>query len=140
MFFFYVSNMGKALHTINTSDFNDPYNLAQLADDTALLAEYFDSLSKKFEMIFGYSEDKYQIPNVKKTLYGNFTEHPETRPMPVGDHFINEYSTGFHPIFAIFAISPQVPHSISTCMSPVDNNRNVLSIILFPGGKPPGPP
>ena len=89
LFSFYVSDMGKALSTVNTNDFNDPYNLAQLADDTALLAEYFDSLSKKFERIFAYSEDKFQIPNVKKTLYGNFTEHPETRPMPVGDHFIN---------------------------------------------------
>ena len=61
---------------------------------------------------------------------------------PLGAKFIglHEYSIGFHPIFAIFAISPQVPHSISTCMSPVDNNRNVLSTILFPGGKPPGPP
>ena len=44
LFSFYVSDMGKALNTVNTTDFNDPYNLAQLADDTALLAEYFHSV------------------------------------------------------------------------------------------------
>ena len=88
LFSFYVSDMGKALRTVQTTDFHDPYNLAQLADDTALIAEFFESLNKKMEALFDYSDAKYQVPNVKKTLYANFTENPETKPMPLGDKFI----------------------------------------------------
>ena len=94
LFSFYVSDMGKALDTVDTLDFNDPYSLAQLADDTALIAEYFMSLSAKMNAIFNYSDRKYQVPNVKKTLYANFCEDPETRPMPVGDTFINSIKDG----------------------------------------------
>ena len=92
LFSFYVADMGNAVNTTNTTDFYDPYNLAQLADDTALIAEHFQSLSMKMNATFAYSNRKYQIPNVKKTVYANFTENPETKPMPVGDTFINSIS------------------------------------------------
>ena len=94
LFSFFVSDMGNTLRTVNTTDFHDPYNLAQLADDTAVIAEYFESLGKKFEKVFDYSDKKFQVPNVKKTLYANFAENPEKRPMPLGDHFINSIKDG----------------------------------------------
>ena len=76
-----MSDMGKALEKVDTNDFLHPYNLVQLADDTMLMAEYFDSLTKKFAALFEYSRKKYQIANFKKTVYAHFSEHPITTPM-----------------------------------------------------------
>ena len=89
LFSFYVSDMGSALNDVDSNDFLDPYNLIQLADDTILLAEYFESLHRKFAAIFKYSKDKYQIPNVKKTFYPNFSKRPTMIPMSFGETSID---------------------------------------------------
>ena len=54
-----------------------------------MLAEYFESLHKKFAAIFKYSKDKYQIPNVKKTFYANFSKRPTMIPMSFGETSID---------------------------------------------------
>ena len=68
---------------IGTNDFLDPFNLAQLADDTITLAESFNSLQVKLKALFEYSRSKGQVPNIKKTLYGNFVKNPVTEPMKI---------------------------------------------------------
>ena len=61
--------------------FMDPYNLLQLADDTSILAEYYESLRKKFIVMLSYSNKKFQIPNIKKTYFAHFSENTVTTPM-----------------------------------------------------------
>ena len=68
---------------IGTNDFLDPFNVAQLADDTITLAEYSNSLQVKLRALFDYSRKKGQFPNIKKTLYGNFVENPITEPLEI---------------------------------------------------------
>ena len=84
-FSFFVSDMPLCTKNIGTNDFLDPYNIAQLADDTITLAEFFDSLQLKLKALFNYSNEKCQVPNIKKTLYANFTENPITEAMEMDD-------------------------------------------------------
>ena len=53
----------------------------QLADDTMLMAESFESLRKKLAVILEYSKEKYQIPNLKKTVYAHFSKNSTTTPI-----------------------------------------------------------
>ncbi len=84
-FSFFVSDMPHCTKNIGTNDFLDPYNIAQLADDTITFAELFKSLQLKLKALFNYSDGKGQIPNIKKTYYGNFAENPVTEPMEIGE-------------------------------------------------------
>ena len=68
LYSFYVSDMASYLENF-TSDFMDPLNLVQLADDTATLASFIDSLIKKIQALFRYSDDNDQIANIGKTKY-----------------------------------------------------------------------
>ena len=81
LFSFYISDMKTATQDIGTNDFMDPINLAQLADDTATLAEKIQNLKLKLIKLFQYSADKYQYPNIKKTLYCHFSENPSYEPI-----------------------------------------------------------
>ena len=59
LFAFTVSKMPEVLRTSPTQDFMDPFCLVQLADDTSILAEIFESLTYKFSSIFNFSDSKY---------------------------------------------------------------------------------
>ena len=63
----------------------DPHNISQLADDTAIIAENFVSLTRNMTAVIEYSKDKYQIPNTKKTFYCNFNRTPVTTPIILPD-------------------------------------------------------
>ena len=80
--------MPDALRDVDTNDFMDPHNLAQIADETMVVAEFTDSLRKKLEAIFGYSEKKYQIINTKKTKYYNFSAYPESNSICLNNNVI----------------------------------------------------
>ena len=84
LFSFYVSDMNVSLRNFH-DNFLDPYNLLQLADDTSLIAESFDSIRLKFIALFKYATEKYQIPNTKKTVYAHFSSNPTTAPMYIDD-------------------------------------------------------
>ena len=88
IFTFYVSDMPNALKNLPTDDFMDPHNLAQLADDTAVLAEKTKNLSKKFKNVLSYSDDKYQSPNISKTLYCNFAAEPSFEPIVIDENTV----------------------------------------------------
>ena len=129
--------MDSALNDVDSNDFLDPYNLIQLADDTILLAEYFESLHKKFAAIFKYSKDKYQIPNVKKTFYANFSKRPTMIPMSFGETSIDSIdkdkghvylgmsflpTDNFHKIL-MFNINNRMKH-IAKCYAWLEINEN----------------
>ena len=76
----YMSDMGKALENVDTIEFLGPYNQVQFADDTMLMAEYFESLKRKFDALFEYSRKKYQLANFKKTVFAHFAQHPKILP------------------------------------------------------------
>ena len=88
LFSFFTSDIATALQGINSNDFMDPFNIAQLADDTAFYAENVESLRSKFKRIFAYSSDKYQIPNTSKTKYCHFSKSPSADPIVVDEHII----------------------------------------------------
>ena len=66
----------------------DPLSLAQLADDSAIYAEMLDNLITKFRRIFQYSDEKNQVANVKKTVYGNFSKNPRLTPLVVDNNIV----------------------------------------------------
>ena len=85
LFSFFVSDMPDSTRHLQTNDFLDPYNLIQLADDTMLLAEDYESLRKKFISLLAYSRVKFQVPNVKKTYFCHFASDPVTTTMRIDD-------------------------------------------------------
>ena len=85
LFSFYMSDMSSAFHNIDTNDFMDPYNLAQLADDTAFYAEHLENLRLKFQSILSFSAKKYQIPNISKTKYLHFSDNATKEPLIINE-------------------------------------------------------
>ena len=98
LFSFCVSDLPDALENINTFDFMDPYNLEQLADDAAIIAETLQSLTIKTEAILDHSENNFQSPNIKKTLYCNFNEDFIHHPLSLKNNRI------------IYSVDPRVGH------------------------------
>ena len=87
-FSYYVSRMPDAVGDTPYDDFMDPLSLAQLADDTALYAEKIENLIKKFAKLFQFSAQRYQVPNISKTLYCNFSANPVKHPLVINDDTI----------------------------------------------------
>ena len=77
--------MPTATNNLDTDDFMDPKNLAQLADDTSIYAEKDHNMKEKFKNTFEYSKTKYQSANIKKTLYCNFSDKPSYEPLKIND-------------------------------------------------------
>ena len=48
----YVLDMPESMSNLGTTDFMDPLNLAQIADDTMIIVEYLKSMKKKLTVIF----------------------------------------------------------------------------------------
>ena len=74
------------LHDRNT-DFMDPFNIGQLADDTALYADNINSLKQKFEKVLKFSKEKGQVANMKKTKYIHFSDKPSTTPLVINQQY-----------------------------------------------------
>ena len=86
LYSFYVSDMPKCTDSIVTSDFMDPNIIAQLADDTALLAEQFASFKEKTKCLLDYSSANYQVPNIPKTVFCHFAANPTLSPMIIDEN------------------------------------------------------
>ena len=84
LYSFYVSDMPTYMEQF-TTDYMDPLNLVQLADDTATLASYLESLIQKIKSLFGYSKDNYQVANVGKTKYLHLSKNPFTEPLEIDE-------------------------------------------------------
>ena len=86
LYSFSVSDMPKCTDLLEEKDFIDPHNLAQLADDTAMLSGGgLQLLGKKMKCLLDYSRDIHQVPNIPKTVFCHFAAKPFT-----GTLFIDE--------------------------------------------------
>ena len=83
---FSVSDMATCTDSMDTKDFIDPNNLAQLADDTAMLAEGMVMLGPKMKCLLDYSEEIYQVPNIPKTVYCHFSKDPCTTKLYIDEN------------------------------------------------------
>ena len=92
LYSFYVSDMSSYLNHY-TTDFRDPLNLVQLADDTATMASLTNSLCQKIRSLFSYSDDNFQIANVGKTKYLHLSLNPFTDPLQIDE---NQYVESAH--------------------------------------------
>ena len=80
---FFVSDMPSCTDSLQEKDFIDPHNLAQLADDTTMLAEGVVMLGNKMICLRDYSNDICQVPNMPKTVYCHFSENPSLEPLRI---------------------------------------------------------
>ena len=77
LFSFYLSDMSTAFdESHGYDDFTQPCNFGQLADDTVVYAEHRESLRHKCEQLMNYLKKKYQVLNIKKTKYCEFSSRP----------------------------------------------------------------
>ena len=85
LYSFYVSDMPSYLKQY-TTDFMDPLNLVQLADDTATMASLTNSLCQKIRSLFSYSDDNFQIANIGKTKYLHLSLNPFTDTLKIDEN------------------------------------------------------
>ena len=83
---FAVSDMASCTRTLEQKDFIDPHCLAQLADDTAMLAEGLKMLGPKMKCLLDYSHEIHQIPNIPKTVFCHFSNDPITTPLQIDEN------------------------------------------------------
>ena len=72
--------------------FVDPFHILQLADDTAILADNLKSLKDKFTAIFNYSDTKYQVISIGKTVYYNFASNLTSEHIVINNSLIKSVS------------------------------------------------
>ena len=87
-FSFLIRDMPDSIPPDERDDYMDPYNTAEMADDTILAAENRLSLKNKFEYIYQFSSDKYQLINMDKTLFLHMSETPDTQQIICDNEFI----------------------------------------------------
>ena len=86
LYSFAVSDMPSCTSMLEEKDFIDPYNLAQLADDAAMLSGGgLQLLGKKMKCLLDYSEDIHQVPNIPKTVFCHFADEPYTGYLDIDD-------------------------------------------------------
>ena len=86
LYSFSVSDMPKCTDVLEEKDFIDPYNLAQLADDAAMLSGGgLQLLGKKMKCLLDYSKDIHQVPNIPKTVFCHFAAEPYTGKLQVDE-------------------------------------------------------
>ena len=85
LYSFYVSDMPTYVEHF-TTDFMDPLNLVQLADDTATLASFTMTLCQKIKALFGYSDENFQVANIGKTKYLHLSKTPFTEPLQIDEN------------------------------------------------------
>lgn len=86
LYSFYVSDMPNCTNDIETNDFMKNDDIAQLADDTAMLAELFTTFKEKTSCLLKYSKSLYQVPNIPKTVYCHFSSNPSQDPISIDEN------------------------------------------------------
>ena len=106
LYSFYVSDMPCYLENF-TSDFMDPLNVIQLADDTATLACFIETLIEKIRALFQYSDDNDQVANIGKTKYMHLSKTPHTAPLQISeDQFVESaHKKGYVYLGSLFIAS-----------------------------------
>ena len=106
LYSFYVSDMPEYLENFS-ADFMDPLNLVQLADDTATLASFIDTLIQKIRSLFAYSDENDQIANIGKTKYLHLSKTPYTESLKVdeGQFVESAHKKGYVYLGSLFITS-----------------------------------
>ena len=112
-FSFYVSDMPECLRS-QINDFMDPFNLAQLADDTATFASMLESLKNKIVELLKYSKDNDQSANIDKTKYLHLSGQPITEPIVIDEERSVEsaHKDGYNYIGMLFIASNDIKDQI----------------------------
>ena len=110
---FYVSDMPDSLKS-QINDFMDPFNLAQLADDTATFASMIESLKNKIMALLDYSDDNYQSANIDKTKYLHLSKDPVTDPIIIDElrSIESAHEEGYNYIGMLFIASNNIMDQI----------------------------
>ena len=78
--------MPSCTNSLPQKDCLDPHNLAQLADDTTVLAEGVAMLGGKMYCLRDYSNGICQVPNIPKTVYCHFSDNPSLEPLRIDEN------------------------------------------------------
>ena len=115
---FYVSDMPECLRN-QINDFMDPFNLAQLADDTATFASMLESLKNKIVELLKYSSENDQCANIDKTKHLHLSKQPVTDPIVIDDKRSVEsaHKDGYNYIGMIFIASNDIKDQIMKNLS-----------------------
>ena len=82
-FSFEVHDLAKSINC-PSSKVKD-YNVLQLADDTALMAEEKTMQCTQFNQCLKFSKDNYMIPNTDKTYFLHLSKEPDLEPILLHD-------------------------------------------------------
>ena len=95
-FSYLIRGMANAVNQTGSpaTDFMDPLNLAQMADDAILASEMRASLSAKFERVYNFSSDKKQSINIDKTLYIHMSKSPDTETITCSNVSVSSLEVG----------------------------------------------
>ena len=94
-FSFEIQDMARSIEIPNSK--LNGYNLLQLADDTALLAEERFFLRTQFIQCLKFSKDSYMFANTNKTVFLHLSEDPDIEPLDLDGNVVinpadnNEY-------------------------------------------------
>ena len=88
LYSFYVSDMPRCTDVMPEKDFIDPHSMPQLADDTAIFSVGLPLLGNKMNCLLEYSDEIYQVPNIPKTVFCQFAEHPHLGHLTVNNEAI----------------------------------------------------
>ena len=82
-FSFNMSDMSSVISVKST--FLKNINLLQLADDTSMLAETFETLREIFTQVLAYSKRKFMVASLKKTFYMEMCKNPVNISLKIDD-------------------------------------------------------
>lgn len=106
-FSFLVSDMHNEFNTLQTNDFLEGDDLAQMADDTLTAGDSLQSISDKFDCIIKFSESKHQHINVDKTCYIQMNQNPNENCITTSNnHTINAIKKNNSTNYLGFHLTP----------------------------------
>ena len=107
--------MGKYIN-IPQSTINDT-NLLQLADDSCLLAEEKNFLTREFEQVLKFSKDNYMSANIDKTVFLELSDNNDTDPIMVGSTTLKSAKSNEYDYLGMkFIASNNIISHIKRCL------------------------
>ena len=110
----YVSDMADHLKQFNTN-YMDPHNLAQLADDTATFSSDIETLKLKILALLTYSDKNFQKANIGKTKYLHLSCDPYIEPLSIDEKrkIESAHKDGYRYLGMLFIIFNKISEHIS---------------------------
>lgn len=94
LFTFLIKDMPYCINPEHFNDFMKPFFISQLADDSISLSEHRESLIEIVKSLFSFSDEKYQVKNINKTMFLHMAKSPNLQPIQIDDvNFISAADT-----------------------------------------------